>query len=562
MGQRASKNDESDSESDSGFSRDEGRGATSLPKKEGIVWNTFNSVKEGVNLALSLTSTHMRRRVTLRGPELEVAMFLSSTTPVDFTEVLSVEILVHIFGFVDGEDLVALEQSCKGLYNAVGDCVLWKDMLEAKRRQITFVPFISEQDRVEGCRNWEEKHRYFKSCVWNSIEELPEALLVAEHSRLGGEIHLLEGVYKSVLLEGWGVDVSIIGHGEVVVENSSAWRPPIHVCSESSLNPSAFMREQLSLVGGYIPETISRMNPVTSSMLPEYFSGLFRTRRGSPTIVFENLIVKVGALADQISTFPVYVEGQTHVIIHRCHVEGQRLSAILVSKGAQCDVIDSDIGNATEDGVFYVCGGGSVIGCRIHNCAMNAIEVRGASRNVVIERNIITGNGCGVHVPLKEREAATNLSEMWNGKVFFRENQVFDNVGPSTRIEKCQDNPHMEMDDSNTIFGNAEQRPTHALKQALENGICTRSVTGDRHDYQPWYECLTCKLDLEHLESGICQSCVERCHKDHVTYQRWTHTRSFCDCIHTAKGCECQEEGLALDLMVEEESERGVLEVA
>ena len=449
------------------------------------------------------------------------------------------EVIVHIFGFVDGEDLLSIERTSHLMQSAVSDHMLWKSLLKHKRRQITFVPFTSEKNRVRGCSNWEEKHRYFKSCVWDSTKDLAQALMVAEQSPLGGEIHLLSGNYKGLLLEGWSVDMSIIGHGDVVIENTSAWRPPIHICSESSLNPSAFMREQLKYVAGYMPETLSRI-PVPSYILPDYLSSLFRTPAESPTIVLEGLRVQVGASAEQISTFPIYVEGQTHVVVHRCVIMGQRLSAILVSKGAQCDVIDSDIGHSTEDGVFYVFGGGSVRGCRIHSCAMNAIEVRGASRDVVIENNIITNNGCGLHVPWREGQAAAGLQEIWNGKIHFKGNQVFDNLGPSVRVEKCEDNPHMGMVVGNVVFGNAEQRPlSRMLQRALDRGACTRGATGDQHDFQPWFECQTCYLDYDHMERGICASCVEKCHKGHKTYQRWTHTKSFCDCQLSPQPCSC-----------------------
>ncbi len=521
-----------------------------------LVWSTINTVsasiknfaprayvRDGMNLALSSVTTTRLRRKTLVGAELELATFVCQTTPVDFTQMLSLEMVLHIARFVDGEDLLALERTCTCLNAAVADSQVWQSMLEAKRRQITFVPFISESQRVAGCRNWEAKHRYFKSCVWNAPHDLGQALLVAEHSPLGGELHLLEGTYRSLLLEGWSVDLSIIGHGDVVIENTSAWRPPIHVCSESSLNPSTFMREQLSYVARYMPESLSRIAPVSSYILPEYLSSLFRKPAECPTIVLEGLRVQVGASAEQISTFPIYVEGHTHVVVHRCVIVGQRLSAILVSKGALCDVIDSDIGHATEDGVFYVFGGGSVRGCRIHHCAMNAVEVRGASSDVVVENNVITSNGCGLHVPWKDGAAATGLMEVWNGKIHFQNNQVFDNMGPSMRVEKCADNPHMGSLAGNVVFGNAEQKPkSAAMQRALDRGLCTRVATQDQHDYQPWFECVTCKLDGDHMESGICQSCVVRCHSGHKTFQSWTHTRSFCDCALTAQGCQCQEE--------------------
>jgi hypothetical protein len=445
--------DDDDQEEDASGSLDV-LGRSAMPA---YLWKTLNSVsasiknfaphsyvRDGMNLALaSVTATRLRRK-TLAGPELDVANFVAQTTAVDFSSLLSAEMIVHIAQFVDGEDLVALERTSRCLCSVVGGSRwLWRNLFEAKRRQITFVPFMSENQRVAGCRNWEEKHRYFRSCVWNATDDLSQALLVALHTPLGGEIHLLSGTYRSLLLEGWSVDLSIIGHGgDVVIENTSAWRPPIHICSESSLNPSTFMREQLSYVAKYMPETLSRMAPVSSSILPEYLTGLFRSPSQSPTIVLEGLRVQVGAVADQVSTFPVYIEGNTHVIIHKCTILGQRLSAVLVSKGAICDVIDSDIGHAAEDGVFYVHGGGSVRGCRLHDCAMNAVEVkrkekekikiinelpkkkknkqkqvRGLSRDLFVENNVITRNGCGLHVPWKGAEPATGLGEAWSGKV-------------------------------------------------------------------------------------------------------------------------------------------------
>lgn len=528
------------------------------------LWEGFGSLAAGLKSTQFLVrdaaaklatapSTQRLRRRTLAGPELELAAFVAASRPVDFTQVLPREVLLHVARFLDGEDLVALERTCLALQEAMSSVWLWQQMLERKRRQITFVPFIGESQRVPGCRNWEEKHRYFRSSVWNSVQDLSQALLVAEHSPLGGEIHLLSGTYRSLLLEGWPVDLSIIGHGgDVVIENTSAWRPPIHICSESSLNPSTYMLEHLSYVAQYIPsmpESLSRISPV-GYMLPSYLSGLLRKPAVSPTIVLEGLRVQVGASADTISTFPIYVEGQTHVVVHRCVIVGQRLSAVLVSKGAQCDVIDSDVGGAAEDGVFYVFGGGSVRGCRIHDCAMNAVEVRGASRDVVIENNVFTANGCGLHVPWRRpgagggREAATGLlpAEAWAGKIHLLNNRVMDNVGPSLRIEKCGDNPHMGRVEGNTLRGNAEQRPkSAAMQRALDRGLCTRAATGDSHDDQPWFECLTCKLDSEHAQSGVCQSCVSRCHAGHRTFQLWTHTRAFCDCLFAPGGCACQE---------------------
>merc|ERR1711991_491133 len=267
------------------------------------------------------------------------------------------------------------------------------------------------------------------------------------------------------------------------------WRPPIHICSESSLNPSTFVREQFSHMASNMPaKPGASMMPTMPgvSMMPSSLSGLFRKRTSVPTVVLENLCVQVGACVEPIATFPIYVEGQTHVVIHKCEVLGQRLSAILVSKGAQCDVIDSDISGAAEDGVFYVFGGGSVRGCRIHGCQMNAIEVQGAAGDVVIEHNVLSENGCGLHVPCRAAEPATNL-DAWQGRVFFHSNQVMHHSGPSLRIENCEANPHVAPLHDNELMDNAEHR-SEALTRVLQQGLCSRTATGEEHDYQPWFE--------------------------------------------------------------------------
>lgn len=97
--------------------------------------------------------------------------------------------------------MLALERTCITLREAVADPGLWREVLESKRRQITFVPFCAEKERKHGCPNWEAKHRYFRSCVWTSPKDLATALAAAEQSALGGEIHLLAGTYKGLLLE-------------------------------------------------------------------------------------------------------------------------------------------------------------------------------------------------------------------------------------------------------------------------------------------------------------------------------------------------------------------------
>lgn len=84
----------------------------------------------------------------------------------------------------------------------------------------------------------------------------------------------------------------------------------------------------------------------SSYVIPEYLSSLFRSPTLSPTVVIEGVTVLVSSSADTISTFPVYIEGRANVVLHRCTVRGARLSSIVVSKGAVCDVLECDISYA------------------------------------------------------------------------------------------------------------------------------------------------------------------------------------------------------------------------
>lgn len=230
-----------------------------------------------------------------------------------------------------------------------------------------------------------------------------------------------------------------------------------------------------------------------------------------------------------ISTFSIYLEGRTHVVIHRCLVVGQLLSAILVSKGAKCDVIDSEVTGSSEDGVFFVSASGSVRGCRIHQCGMNAVEIHGTTGDIVVENNVMYKNGSGLYVPYKQAAAQIGQA-VWRGKVMFDGNQVIDSSGASLRVETCSSNPYVVMG-RNVLSGNADQLPLASkLQDALDRGVCTREATGAEHEYQPWFECITCGLDAEHREQGVCSTCVVKCHAGHETIQRWTHTKSFCDC--------------------------------
>jgi hypothetical protein len=50
---------------------------------------------------------------------------------------------------------------------------------------------------------------------------------------------------------------------------------------------------------------------------------------------------------------------------------------------------------------------------------------------------------------------------------------------------------------------------------------------------------VTCKLDGDHLETGVCQSCVVKCHAGHTTFQSGTYARACCDCTLSPQRCKC-----------------------
>lgn len=190
-------------------------------------------------------------------------------------------------------------------------------------------------------------------------------------------------------------------------------------------------------------------------------------------------------------------------------------------------------------------------GCRIHDCGMHAVEVRSASRDILVEGNLLSRCASGLHVPWRNEAAADLPSSGWEGSVSFVNNRVSDCRGPSLRVEGCERNPHMGVVSGNVFFGNAEQREMCAkLREALvrrtgggvyssffyltfspqDSGVCTLSVTGNEHEHQPWFECRTCGLDSSHSNKGMCGSCVTTCHAGHDVMQRWVQTKSFCDC--------------------------------
>lgn len=242
-----------------------------------------------------------------------------------------------------------------------------------------------------------------------------------------------------------------------------------------------------------------------------------------------------------MSTFCVFIEGRTHVVIHNCLITGQLLSGVLVSKGAKCDIIDSEICDSAEDGVFFVSGSGSVRGCRLFRNGMSAIEIDGTSDDVLVENNVMYGNGSGLSV-LQPHAAVLSGQGVWLGKVKFVANQVIDSSGPALTVDLAKMGKHLELG-RNVFSGNADDLPlVPALEEALERGICTRHVTGTSHEYQPWFECITCGLDSLNSQRGICRVCFITCHAGHHTIQHSSRcVKSFCDCTCcVVVGADCQ----------------------
>eukprot|EP01122_Echinamoeba_exundans_P006052 TRINITY_DN1632_c0_g1_i2.p2 TRINITY_DN1632_c0_g1~~TRINITY_DN1632_c0_g1_i2.p2 ORF type:complete len:196 (+),score=28.21 TRINITY_DN1632_c0_g1_i2:1224-1811(+) len=61
---------------------------------------------------------------------------------------------------------------------------------------------------------------------------------------------------------------------------------------------------------------------------------------------------------------------------------------------------------------------------------------------------------------------------------------------------------------------------------AVKIDRCTFLVTGPHYVYQAYYDCRTCKFVDN---SGVCESCKNKCHKGHDTIYVATGT-FFCDC--------------------------------
>jgi hypothetical protein len=75
------------------------------------------------------------------------------------------------------------------------------------------------------------------------------------------------------------------------------------------------------------------------------------------------------------------------------------------------------------------------------------------------------------------------------------------------------------------------------IKACVEKNICTFSVTKQVYAPQRWFYCYTCGLvDNE----GVCESCINVCHKGHSISESRLSERFFCDC-GASGSCQCLE---------------------
>lgn len=98
------------------------------------------------------------------------------------------------------------------------------------------------------------------------------------------------------------------------------------------------------------------------------------------------------------------------------------------------------------------------------------------------------------------------------------------------------DNPAYDEPLGESDFGYLQQYiAVDPLKNAIDNNICTYSVTGDEFVRQKWYFCYTCGLvDSE----GCCEVCAKICHKGHHLSEPNPESQFFCDC-GASGACQC-----------------------
>lgn len=76
--------------------------------------------------------------------------------------------------------------------------------------------------------------------------------------------------------------------------------------------------------------------------------------------------------------------------------------------------------------------------------------------------------------------------------------------------------------------------PANMLR-AIEDGVCTKHVTGGAFEPQPFYNCVECEMNPRaNANLGICASCVKACHKGHRVFLNSVQP-AFCDCGESAR---------------------------
>lgn len=72
------------------------------------------------------------------------------------------------------------------------------------------------------------------------------------------------------------------------------------------------------------------------------------------------------------------------------------------------------------------------------------------------------------------------------------------------------------------------------MLQAIEEGVCTKNVTGAGFLPQPFYNCVECEMNPRgNANLGICASCVKACHQGHRVFLNSVQP-AFCDCGESA----------------------------
>lgn len=79
------------------------------------------------------------------------------------------------------------------------------------------------------------------------------------------------------------------------------------------------------------------------------------------------------------------------------------------------------------------------------------------------------------------------------------------------------------------------------INQAIQDGKCTFTVTGERYAVQRFYECKTCKpfpVSGTRINRGCCAACANVCHAGHELSLS-DSTLSYCDCAPGHLGISC-----------------------